>query len=290
MGNQLGRLVLLIGIAIFAAGCSPNSDGLKRVMNLDKANLTWRGDYDNKTHWMHYTGEWAGFGWQYGDGNGRPPADFSKYDQIVVVVDSVSSDTATLFLNVRYTTTSIITSESAPIVNGKSTLHVNLNPEHKSHVLEFFVMSKYPCDMVVKSVVLSTATRYKKEHELKMNNGFIDASEFKGYSDDAMVSFNYYAGGEMTHVSDSGTIEPMNNWGIGIICSSADVIGNNCPGRQIILKKIGEQSFECRFGDLRYMLDYADDDGERGLYWVVWTGGNVTDVHILGATIREAIN
>ena len=49
MGNQLGRLVLLIGIAIFAAGCSPNSDGLKRVMNLDKANLTWRGDYDNKT-------------------------------------------------------------------------------------------------------------------------------------------------------------------------------------------------------------------------------------------------
>ena len=70
----------------------------------------------------------------------------------------------------------------------------------------------------------------------------------------------------------------------------ADVDENVCHGRQIILKKIGTQSFDCRLGDLRYMIDFDGGNGRRGIYWVVWTGGNLTDVHMINATIREAKN
>lgn len=286
MNKHLNKIALFAMAA--AVACSaPNT---KYELSPDDVNLTWRGDYNKETHRMHYTENWAGCGWSFGDDKTKPAANFSDYDQLVVSVDGISCDTTTLFLNVRYTTSDIVTSESSPIVNGQTTLRVELDPVGKSHVVEAYVMSKHPCDLVVKSAALSKATQYGKEHNIKVLGGFIDASEFDGYSDDALISFNYYAGGEMTYVSDSGTIEPMNNWGIGMVCSSADVIEAVCPGRLIMLKKIGEQSFTCLLGDIRYMLELADDDGERGLYWVVWTGGNVTDVHAINATIREAIN
>lgn len=285
------RKIVYVAFAAVVVACgSSNRNNKKYELSPDDVNLTWRGVYNNETHRMHYTENWAGCGWSFGDDKVKPAADFSDYDQMIVEIDSITTDTTTIFLNVRYTTSDIITSESAPIVNGKTTIRVDLDPEGKSHVIEAYVMSKRPCDMVVKSASFCKATQYGEEHEIKVNDSFIDASEFDGYSDDALISFNYYAGGEMTYVSDSGTIEPMNNWGIGIVCSSADVIEAICPGRPIMLKKIGEQSFTCLLGDIRYMLDIKDDDGECGLYWVVWTGGNVTDVHILNATIREALH
>jgi hypothetical protein len=289
--NKTFKSIAFVAVAAVVVACgSQKNDNKKYELSPDDVNLTWRGEYNNATHRMHYTENWAGCGWTFGDDSVKPSANFGDYDQLVVTIDSITTDTTTLFLNVRYTTSNIVTSESAPIVNGRTTLRVDLDPEGKSHVVEAYVMSKRPCDMVVKSAMFCKATQYGEEHEIKVNDSFIDASEFDGYSDDALISFNYYAGGEMTFVSDSGTIEPMNNWGIGIVCSIADVIEAICPGRRIILKKIGEQSFTCLLGDIRYMLDLKDDDGERGLYWVVWTGGNVTDVHILSATIREAIH
>ena len=288
MTKTLTKIALIVVVATFAA-CS-NSGNNQYSLSPNRANLTWRGDYDVSSHRMHYIGEWAGCGWWFGDDSVRPAADFSDYDQLVVNVDSIEGDSVSLFLNVRYTTTDIITSESAPIVNGHSTLHVNLDPYGKSHILEIFVMSKNPCELNIKSATFKKATRYGKPHVIKVYDGFIDASEFEGFSDDALVSFNYFADGEMTHISDSGTIEHMDNWVIGLVSSSADVIEATCPGRRIILKQIGEQSYDCLLGDIRYMLELADDDGERGLYWVVWTGGNVTDVHIRNVTVREAKN
>jgi len=287
--NRLFNKIALFASAATAVACSSPSN-TKYELSPDDVNLTWRGEYNTETHRMHYTENWAGCGWSFGDDSIKPTANFSEYDQLVVSVEGITTDTTTIFLNVRYSTSDIVTSESAPIVNGQTTLRVELDPVGKSHVVEAYVMSKHPCDLVVKSAALSKATQYGKEHNIKVLGGFIDASEFDGYSDDALISFNYYAGGEMTYVSDSGTIEPMNNWGIGMVCSSDDVIEAVCPGRLIMLKKIGEQSFTCLLGDIRYMLELADDDGERGLYWVVWTGGNVTDVHAINATIREAIN
>lgn len=289
--NKTFKRIAFVAIAAVVVACgSQKNDNKKYELSPDDINLTWRGEYNKAKHRMHYTERWAGCGWSFGDDSIKPASDFSQYDQLVVEIDSITTDTTTLFLNVRYTTSDIVTSESAPIVNGKTTLRVDLDPEGKSHVVEAYVMSKRPCDMVVKSATFRKAIQYGDEHELKVNDSFIDASEFDGYSDDALISFNYYAGGEMTFVSDSGTIEPMNNWGIGIVCSCADVIEAIYPGRRIMLKTIGEQSFTCQLGDIRYMLDLKDDDGECGLYWVVWSGGNVTDVHILNATIREAIH
>jgi hypothetical protein len=281
------KLVLLIGVAASSVSCSHS--GKKHPLSPDKANLTWRGDYDPATHRMTYTGDWAGCGWWFGDDSIMPAADFSKYDQLVVSVDNIVGNNTKLFLNVRYTTTDDISSGTAPIVDGRSTIRVDLNPDNKSHVLEVYVMSQYPCELTLGDSYLCEAIKYGKPHDIKSFGGFIDASEFKNYSDDAMVSFIYSAEGEMTHVSEDGIIEPMNNWGIGKIYSSADISENVCPGRQIILEKIGEQSFDCRLGDIRYMLELEGDDGRHGLYWKVWTGGNITDVHMINATIREAL-
>lgn len=285
MNKIINRIALLMGTAVITACSAP--DNTKYILNLNDVNSTWRGDYNKAEHRMHYTENWGGCGWSFDSINSTP--DFSQYDQLIVEIDNITTDTTTLYLNVRYTTSDIVTSESAPIVNGHTTLRVELDPESKSNLVEAFVMSKRPCDMVIKSATFCKAPQYGEEHEIKVEDSFIDASEFDGYSDDALISFNYYADGEMTFVSNSGTIEPMNNWGIGIVCSSADVIEAICPGRTIMLKKIGEQSFTCLLGDIRYMLELKDDDGECGLYWVVWTGGNITDVHTINATIREPI-
>ncbi len=281
------KLALLTATAVLAAGCS--SSKKQRELNPDTADLTWRGDYDAATHRMTYTGEWAGCGWWFGDDSVKPSADFSEYDQLVVSVDNIVGDSVKLFLNVRYTTTDYISSESAPIVDGRAELRVDLDPDNKSHVLEAYVMSKYPCELTIGKSYLSTPTQYGKPRELKSFGGYIDASEFKGYNDDALVSFNYFADGEMTYI-DSGVVKQMNNWGIGLVCSNADINENVYPGRRIILKKLGEQSFDCRLGDIRYLIELEGNDGKRGIYWFVWTGGHLTDVHIINATIRKALN
>ena len=280
------NLVLLTAVAIVIVSCSFGSR--QHALSPDGANLTWRGEYDPATHRMIYTGDWAGCGWWFGDDSVKPAADFSEYDQLVVSVDNIVGDSVKLFLNVRYTTTDEISSESAPIVDGRAELRVDLDPDNKSHVLEAYVMSKFPCELTIGKSYLSSATKYGKPRELKSFGGFIDASEFNGYDDNALVSFNYFVAGEMTYI-DSGMVRPMNNWGIGLVCSNADISENIYPGHRIILKKLGAQSFDCRLGDIRYLLDIEGGDGKRGIYWFVWTGGNLTDVHIINATIRKAL-
>ena len=282
------KLALLTLVAAFVVGCTPS---IKRhELSLDQANLTWRGDYEPTTHRMTYTGKWAGCGWWFGDDSIKPAADLSEYDQLVVSVDNIVGDSVKLFLNVRYTSTEDISSGTAPIVGGRATMRVDLDPENKSHVLEVYVMSESPCELTLGNSYLTEAFKYGAPHELKSFGGFIDASEFKGYSDDAMVSFNFSAVGEMTYVAESGAVEPMKNWGIGKIYSSADISENVYPGKQIILKQLGEQSFTCLLGDIRYMLDIEGADGRRGLYWKVWTGGHLTAVNMINATISEAKN
>ena len=282
------NLSQLIIMAALVVGCTPSVK--RHELNLDQANLTWRGDYDPVTHHMSYTGEWAGCGWWFGDDSIKPAADFSEYDQLVVAVDNIVGDSVKLYLNVRYTSTNDISSGTAPIVDGRATMRVDLNPDNKSHVLEIYVMSQSPCELTLGNSYFCEAIKYGKPRELKALGGFIDASEFNGYSDDAMVSFNYSVEGEMTYDAESGAVEPMNNWGIGKIYSSADIAENVCPGRQIILKQLGEQSFTCLLGDIRYMLDIEGDDGRRGLYWKVWIGGHLTDAQMINATISEAIS
>lgn len=280
--------ILPLAITMAAVACS-TPDNSKFDLLPDDVNLTWRGDYNAETHRMHYTENWSGCGWSFGDDVKKPSADFSAYDQLVVTVDSISTDTTALFLNIRYTTSDVVTTTSSPIIDGRTTLRANLDSVGKSHVLEAYVMSKRPCDLVMKTATFCKATRYGKKRVLKTRDGFIDASQFKGYSDDALVSFNYFVDGLMIHV-DSGIVKPMDNWGIGKICSSADVDENVCHGRQIILKKIGTQSFDCRLGDLRYMIDFDGGNGRRGLYWSVWMGGQLTEVRMINTTIREAKN
>ncbi len=286
--NKFFNKIALLATAAFAVACSTPSD-TKYILSPDEVNLTWRGEYNAETHRMHYTENWAGCGWSFGDDGIKPAANFSDYDQLVVTVDNITTDTTALFLNIRYTTSDVVTTTSSPIIDGRTTLRANLDSVGKSHVLEAYVMSKRPCDLVMKTATFCKATRYEKKRVLKTRDGFIDASQFKGYSDDALVSFNYFVDGLMIHV-DSGIVKPMDNWGIGKICSSADVNENVCRGRQIILKKIGEQSFDCRLGDLRYMIDFDGGNGRRGLYWSVWTGGHLTEVRMINTTIREAKN
>lgn len=287
--NTSVKIVALFAVVAAVACSTPKTNPPKQIeLNLDEVNLVWRGEYDSKNHRMHYFEEWSGCGWWFGDDILKSSGDLSEFDQVVVEVNNITPDTAELYLNIRYTTTNIITSETAPIVNGRTTLRVNLDPKGKSHIHEIFVMSKSSCDLTIKKALLKETTKYGAARELKAKDGYIKASEFNGYSDDALVSFNYYVAGEMTYMNaDSGHIEPMNNWGIGYVRSSADLTGNDCPGQHIILKKLGEQSYQCALGDIRYMIDYNGRTGMRGLHWKVWPGGNLTDVHIINATISE---
>ena len=280
--------ISLLAMAVVAVACNVPGKA-KFELDPNEVNLTWYGEYDHEKHCMHYNENWSGCGWSFGDDSIKPSADFSAYDQLVVVVDSISTDTTTLFLNVRYTTSNIITSMSAPIINKRTTLRVDLDSVEKSHVLEAYVMSKRPCNLIVESATFRKAPQYGEDRELKAHDGFIDASEFEGYSDEALVSFHFFADGEMTFVN-GGEVKPMNNWGIGKIFSSADVNERVCPARQIILKKIGEQSFDCRLGDIRHLIDLERNNNQRGIYWSVWTGGNLTEVRMINATIREAKN
>lgn len=282
------KLYSLCLTVIACVACCSRTQEKTKILQLDPdhINLTWRGDYDSTIHKMTYTSNWSGCGWSFNDEKNEF-ADLSEFEQVVLTIDSISTDTTTLFLNIIYTDTAVISSTSAPIVNGKTTLRIDLDPVEKSQVKEIYVMSKRPCEITINSAIIRKAPKYREEHELKVNDSFIDASEFDGYSDDALISFNYCAEGEMTFVSDDGTTVRMNNWGIGIVCASSDVIEAKCPGQRIILKQIGEQSYTCLLGDIRYLLDVEDDDGERGLYWVVWPGGNLTKVYATNATIRE---
>ena len=273
-------------LAALAVACSSLDNTYE--LSPDNADLTWRGDYDRANHHMIYTGEWAGCGWWFGDDSLKPAADFSEYDQLIVSVDNVVGDSVNLYLNARYTKTDVISSGTAPVVHGQATLRIDLDSCAKSHVLEVYVMSKSPCELTLKSAMLKKPTKYGKPRELKSEGGFIDASEFNGYSDNALISFNFYAEGDMTYIDESGNLANMNNWGIGYVRSCADLSESTYPGRSIILKKIGEQSYQCYLGDIRYMLGLKDNSGRYGLCWMVWSGGNLTDVHTINATICEA--
>ncbi len=286
--KHIGYTVFILATFLYACNSTPQSNDTL-TLNLDEANLTWRCTYDSINHKVSYTSNWSGCGWSFGNDSTKTSADFSQYSQLVATIENISTDTTTLFLNARYSTTEVITSASAPIINGKTTLRITLDPNEKSHVMEIYVMSKRPCEITLADISFHKELQYGEEKELKVNDSFIDASEFDGYSDDAIISFNYEAKGEMTFVNDTGAVVVMNNWGIGAICSSADVIEAVCPGQQIMLEKLGKQSFTCRLGDIRYMLELKDDDGECGLYWVVWAGGNLTEVNALNATIKDVL-
>lgn len=283
------NLFKLLALCLIAVSCNSQQEATSYTLNLDKANLLNKSEYDATSHRVTYLDRWTSWGWEFGVDSTKTAEDFSAYDELTAVIDNISTDTTTLYLNVKYSSSDVTSSASAPIVNGKVTIRLALDPASKSSIEQVYVMSKRACEMTVVDITFSKEKQYGPEKQIKVNDSFIDASEFDGYSDDAFVSFNYETVGEMTFVSDSGTIEVMNNWGIGVICSAVDVIEAICPGQKIMVKKVGKQAFTCHLGDIRYMLDLKDDDGECGLYWVVWTGGNITEVNPLDVTIKEVL-
>lgn len=283
------NLFILSAICLIAISCNNQQQPTSHTLNLDNANLLNDSEYDTATHRVTYLNRWTSWGWEFSNDSTGSPKDFSEYDELTAVIENISTDTTTLYLNVKYSSSDVTSSASAPIVNGKVTIRLALDPASKSSIEQVYVMSKRACEMTVKDITFSKEKQYGPEKQIKVVDSYIEASEFDGYSDDAFVSFNYETKGEMTFVSDSGTIEVMNNWGIGVICSAVDVIEAICPGQRIMVKTIGKQSFTCHLGDIRYMLDLKDDDGEQGLYWVVWTGGNLTEVNPLDVTIKEVI-
>lgn len=282
------KLLKLLAIGLIAVSCNTQTENNSLTLNLDNAKLLNKSEYDTSTHRVTYLDRWTSWGWDFGS-DSTATNDFSAFDELTAIIENISTDTTTLYLNVKYASSDVTSSASAPIVNGKVTIRLALDSVAKSNIEQVYVMSKRACEMTVTEITFSKEKQYGPEKEIKVVDSYIDASEFNGYSDDAFVSFNYETKGEMTFVSDSGTIEVMNNWGIGVICSAVDVIEAICPGQRIMVKTIGKQSFTCHLGDIRYMLDLKDDDGEQGLYWVVWTGGNLTEVNPLNVTIKEVL-
>lgn len=287
--------VLLFVLCVVFYSCSKNASDSKCTdtlsLSVDESNLTWHCNYDSVTHRACYTSDWSGCGWTFGDDSIKPSADFSKYDRVEVVVDSVVGDITDLILAVRYTNTDFISSTSVPVVKGKATLRLDLDSVGKSHALEMYIMSKKPCELTLVSATFKKAIEYGELKQLKVTDGFIEASELQQYSDDALLSFHYFTEGEMTFVNDtSGVVEHMDNWEVGILFSAGDVLREFCPSQRIIIKNVGESVYKCRLGDIKYMLDLKDDDGQCGIYWIVWTIGNITNAKIENAFIQEPIS
>lgn len=249
-------------------------------------------DYGWNSHFeqdscVYFEERFGGCGWMFKDGQDTT-ADFSEYDHVVVVMDNVEPTVTKISINVKYGGTDKTSWYLSPVVNGKAMLSVDLLPEWKDKVEAIQIMGNHPGKAHLAEAELRMPVKYKDPVKLTTTNGLIEAKQFKGFSDDARVDFKYKViGQDMNFIDEDGNEVSVLNWSIGIICSYGDIMGAELPPRYISLTELGEQTYSCKLGDIRYMLSQKDDDGKCGIYWNVWCVGNITEARIVSVSISE---
>lgn len=257
-------------------------------LQLGDMTFGWNSSYDSTTNVITFNDKWVGHGWWYGDdGQKGTSADFSDYDRVVVEIDSISDGITKIGMSIQYTNTDVSTWVVSPVVDKKMTLRADLDEENKSHIREIYIQSSRVGSVRIADAYLAHKVRYAEPKQLEVVNGFISAEQFDGFSDDAIVEFNYRAEGELTALDDNGKIMSMDNWSIGIVCSLADIMEAEIPCRYIPVSSVGDVSYRCFMSDIRYMLNLKDDEGLSGLYWNIWRMGNITEAYPVSAEIRE---
>ncbi len=255
------------------------------------SHFGWDSSFDPETNHVEYNMSWGGRGWWYGDDNGDGvSADLSDYDRVVVELTDIKGKVGQFNLCVNYSITNVMSRNASTIVDGHATLRVDLDSIYKKNVKNIYIQCDSVGEMVIKRAYLEKRPKYGPAKTLDMTDlGVISSDQFEGYSDKARVDFTFNTTGDIMGIDEKGELVEMKGWGVGIICSVADVLGAEVTPYSILLTNIGEETYSCDLGDLRYMLSVKDDDGEQGLYWTVWPIGNITEAHIIRTTISEVL-
>lgn len=286
---QMRRLFLLILVALTFSTCKTQE---KPTLDINDLNYGWSSEYDTKTHAIDIQSAWGARGWIFGEENDSTTyADVSMYDRVVIDLTGIKGPVSKMNLIVKYAGTDFISRDLPTIVNGNTTIKVKLADEYKGKVKSIFLMCDTMCEMTVKNAYFDKLHQYGEAKELKMSElGMISSDQFEGYSDNALVQFTFETKGEMMGLNKYGQMVDMTGWGIGIICSVADILGAELPSRCIVLRGLGEQTYSCELGDIRYLTSLKDDDGDCGIYWTVWDTGGITEANVIRTTISEAID
>ncbi|MCQ2228578.1 MAG: hypothetical protein MJZ13_02395 [Bacteroidales bacterium] len=285
----MNKILPIAAVVLTLNACQ---DKEPNILDKTQMDFGWSSDYDPQTSHIVFNDAWSGRGWLAGDEEDKNAFyDLSNYDLVVVDLKDIEGPVSKLNLIVRYVTEGNESRDVSTIVNGATSLKVKLNEEYKNKVKSIFLLCDTICEMTVKDAYLDRVHTYGERKELKMSDiGIISSDQFEGYSDKALVEFTFETTGDMMGVNQYGENVDMRGWGVGIICSAADIMGAELPSRSIIFRNLGRQAYVCELSDLRYLLTLKDDDGECGIYWTVWKIGQLTEAKIISTTIAEAID
>lgn len=269
-------------------GCAKEE---RPFLDIDNMNYGWTSEFNPTNHRITFSEAWNGRGWIHGEENDEQCIDLSQYDRVVVSLDSIQGEAKNLCLIVRYRDEDIESRDMSTIVNGSTVLKVKLNRDYKKFVKSIFLLCETACEMKLTDAHLEKEHRYADRKELHQSEiGIISSDQFEGYSDNAVVEFAFETKGETNGTDQYGNTVDMRGWGVGMICSAADILGAELPTRGISFTNAGLQTYSCELGDLRYLLSQKDEDGECGIYWTVWKMGNINEAKILSTTIREVLD
>lgn len=287
MNNNNFIFIYLLALIYLMSGCEHKATTNK--LDINYLNYGWSSQYDSISHHIEILKPWGAKGWVYGDENDKNTYfDASEYDKVVIDLEGIKGAVSKLNIVVRYTDETAVSRNLSTIVEGATTMRVDLDPAFKDRVKSIFLMCDSACEMNIKRAYYDKAHKYGKAKELHMSDiGIITSDQFDGYSDDALVEMIFESKGNIMGVNEKGDTLDMTGWEVGIICSAADILGADLPTRGIVLQNIGLQKSSCLLGDIRYLLSLKDDDGECGIFWTVWKTGNITEMNVIGTTIAE---
>lgn len=285
----MARKTVIIAItASSIASCSNTPTNNITIVPLGNMNYSWMSTYDSTTQKITYEANWVGSGWWYGDDAKKgKSANLSKYEQVVIEVDSIDEGIDKMGLSIEYTNNKA-TWIQVPVIDGRATLRATLEADYKKHVREIYLLGNHPGSIHLKNAYLRTKIEYTEPKMLKISDGFIDKKEFEGFSNKARLDFTYTTSGELTQTDTNGKTISMQNWAIGFLISIADTFHEKIPPRNIYITKTGLQTYSCYLDDIQYMLNITDSTtGQCGIKFVVWDLGNLKDVSTVCATISE---
>lgn len=120
-------------------------------------------------------------------------------------------------------------------------------------------------DCMIDKITIQPSITYGEAKQLAFDeNGFITANQFEGLSDYAKIVFTY---------SITGDISGFTNWGVGRVGSNNDTgSGPTVSIGSLAVTGIGEQTFTCRFPDIKKALEATPD----GIIFQVWGLGDGT--------------
>lgn len=282
MKGYFAYVVLALLLCLTCFSCS-----VPTVRPLGNVNFGWQSRFSPDSPYVFFEERFGGCGWVFQD-TPDSTADFSGYDHVIVICDSVDAAITKMSVGVKYADTEEVSWALSPVVNGRVIINTSLLPDYTDRVRSIHLMSNRRGGARIVQASLRTPVHYRAPVRLNIENGYISADQFKGFSDSARVEFNFFVDGDnLDFVDENGDSLSILYWSTGVICSYADILGGDLPPRYIPMSGLGNQTYSCYVGDLRYMFSLTDEDGMCGLYWNIWRLGDIRSARIISAYVSE---